>query len=96
MTRMRLAIGDVYKVSGKEDLGARLDYTFEIIGEEFIDGQRFVVGAKHRMHPSDEGAIVVFDERGRGETLDGGCRWVAWEVSRANPRYRAPTGRVQK
>ena len=85
---MRLAIGDVYKVRGTFGTGDTRDYIFEICGEAFVGGRRFAIGVKQKMLPADDGVIVVFDERGVGETIGGDFRWIAWETSRAKPKYQ--------
>ena len=87
---MRLAIGDVYKVLAEGFDEGTLAYTFEICGEAFKGGKRFVWGVKHGMKPAAEGACVIFDENGIGESLNGDIRWIAWEISRAKPRYKRP------
>ena len=89
---MRLSIGDVYKVWGYPHPDSRdyLDFTFEICGEAFYSGERFVIGVMHRQNPADEGRVVVFDSDGYGKTEDGGFRWRAWETSRAKPQFRKP------
>jgi len=86
---MRLAIGDVYKVRGYLHPDSRdyLDFTFEICGEVFVDGERFAIGVKHREHPTNGGSVVVFNSDGYGETCGGDFRWQAWETSRAKPQF---------
>lgn len=85
--RQRLAIGDVYKVVALGFEGGPLDFTFEICGEAFVDGERFVWAVKHGQHPCDDGASIVLDSRGVAESSVLGVKWNAWEISRARPRY---------
>ena len=87
---LRLAIGDVYKIRGYMHPDSRdyLDFTFEICGEAFYSGERFVFGVKHGVNPSDEGQVVVFNADGFGKTCGGGFMWQGWELSRAKLQFK--------
>ena len=86
--RMRLAVGDVYKVIGK-GLGFEdgLDFKFEICGEAFFDGERFAIGLKRGTPPASD-QVVLFDQSGRGQAFHGLTMWQAWETSRAKTRFQ--------
>ena len=85
---MRLAIGDVYKVKGYgPGFGETLDFTFEICGEAFFNGERFAIGLKQHYPPSDN-QVVIFNNEGFAEIHDGDFKWQAWETSRAWPCFQ--------
>ena len=86
---MRLRIGDVYKVWGYGPAFGeeKLNFTFEICGEAFFNGERFAIGLKQHLPPSAQQS-AFFNSAGFAEALGGDITWQVLEMSRAKPCFQ--------